>query len=167
MPMKKFLLPAIAVMFIYLSACNQPASSSNTSEEQQNLSADSTIGEAFRTGDISKIDSVVASDFIDHTERGDKNRDSLKAMIKMIHDSLPDMKMTTINRAASGDYVYSWMNYKGTSNGFMGMPREFDMHSIELVKYKDGKAVEHWGFLEARDIAKMMMPPIDTSKMKK
>jgi hypothetical protein len=31
--------------------------------------------------------------FVDHTDQGDKNKDSLKAMIKMMHDMFPDMKM--------------------------------------------------------------------------
>jgi predicted SnoaL-like aldol condensation-catalyzing enzyme len=173
--MKKFLLPAVAVTFIYLVSCNQTASSSNTSSEQQNLSADSIISEAFHTGDVSKIDSVVAEDFLDHTDHGDvKGRDSLKAMIKMMKDSVPDMKMTLINRAANDDYVYSYMNFTGNSNGAMGIPPgPYSVHTVELVKYKDGKAVEHWGFWETREVAesqKEMMQMInktDTTKMKK
>jgi hypothetical protein len=42
----------------------------------------------------------------------------------------------------------------------MGMPTgPFDMDAIELSKYKDGKAVEHWGFMEMQDMMKMMPPP--------
>jgi hypothetical protein len=41
------------------------------------------------------------------------------------------------------------------------------MNSIELVKFKDGKAIEHWSFMETRDMMKMMAPPpaaMDTAK---
>jgi hypothetical protein len=45
------------------------------------------------------------------------------------------------------------------------------MTSIEVSKYKDGKAIEHWNFMEMREVMKMMAPPAsnnmnrtDTSK---
>ena len=91
---------------------------------------------------------MVADDFVDHTDKGDvKGKDSLKAMIAMMHNNFKNMKTETKNEAAGGDYVYGWMHYSGTSDGTMGMPKgPFDMTSIELVKFNNGKAVEHWGF---------------------
>ena len=158
--MKKFLFSIFGAMLGYLISCtNQNAStSSNAAMEKKNLSADSLIGEAFRTGDASKIDDVVAADFVDHTDRGDKNRDSLKAMIKMVHDSFPSMKMDLIKTTADSNYVYAWMRFSGNSNGAMGMPKgPFDMQSMEVTRYNnDGKAVEHWGFMEAQSNTKMM-----------
>src|SRR5439155_17241179 len=90
-PMKKFALIAFSAAFALLFSCNTQTGSMSESNPTQgkNITADSTIGAAFRTGDASKIDSVVASDFVDHTESGDKNRDSLKALIKMVHDNFP------------------------------------------------------------------------------
>ena len=55
----------------------------------------------------------------------------------------------------------------------MGMPNgPYDMKSIEVAKFKDGKAVEHWGFMDMQDMMKMMPPQpnmskTDTSKMSK
>ena len=153
--MKKFALIAFSAAFIFLFSCNTQTMSESNPTQTKNLAADSTIGAAFRTGDDSKIDSVVAADFVDHTDQGDKNRDSLKAMIKMVHDNFPDMKMETVDHATSGDYVYTWMKFSGNSNGAMGLPKgPFQFSSIELSKYKDGKAVEHWGFMDSRDVAK-------------
>ena len=74
----------------------------------------------------------------------------------MMHDSFPDMKMDLINAAAAGDYVYAQMRFSGNSNGSMGMSKgPYDMHMIEVSKYKDGKAVEHWSYMEMRDVMKM------------
>ena len=157
--MKKLLFViCISLLIVMISCTNETTpTAGNSSMEQKNMTADSTIGAAFRSGDPSKIDSVVAADFVDHTEHGDKNRDSLKMFIKMVHDSMPDMKMDLINAAASGDYVYSQMRFTGNSTGFMGMPKgPYDWHVIEVSKYKDGKAVEHWEYTESRDVAKMM-----------
>jgi predicted SnoaL-like aldol condensation-catalyzing enzyme len=172
--MKKFLLIAFSATLGYLISCtNQNAS---TSMEQKNLSADSTIGKAFEMGDVSKIDSVVASDFVDHTDRGDRNRDSLKAMINMMHENFPDMKMDMIRQTADSNYVYTWLRFSGNSNGAMGMPKgPFDMQSMEVTRYNnEGKAVEHWGFMESQSNSKMMQEMMkqmggsrtDTSKTK-
>ena len=115
------------------------------------------------------IDTLVADDFVDHSDKGDvKGRDSLKAMITMMHNNLKDMKTETVNSAASGDYVYGWMRYSGTSDGSMGMPKgPFDFTSVELVKFRDGKATEHWAFMQMKDMMKMMgpQPGMEMNKM--
>jgi predicted SnoaL-like aldol condensation-catalyzing enzyme len=172
--MKKIIFPALAAFICSCISCNNPAATDDNagkdSTTQKNIAAFDDISRAFQTGDISKIDSVVSPNFIDHTDKGDQGRDSLKAEITMMHDQFKDMKSETINEAASGDYVYGWMHYSGNSDGTMGMPKgPFDMTSIELVKFDNGKAVEHWYFMQPQDMMKMMAPPpaMDTSKMKK
>ena len=74
-----------------------------------------------------------------------------------------------IKELADDEYVFSWMRFTGSSDGSMGMPAgPYDMKSIEVVRFKDGKAVEHWGFMEPREMMKMMqqMPAMDTTKKK-
>jgi predicted SnoaL-like aldol condensation-catalyzing enzyme len=158
--MKKLLFAISVSIFVVLLSCtNEPASTAGTSSsEQKNMAADSMVGVAFRTGDPSKIDSVVASDFVDHTDKGDKNRDSLKAFITMVHDSFSDMKMDMVRQVAKDDYVYTWMKFSGNSNGAMGMPKgPYKMETMEVTKFNnDNKAVEHWAFMEAQSNAKMM-----------
>lgn len=178
--MKKIFLAAFAGALCFLYSCNTKTEGSSANkyseQEQKNLAANEAITKTFKTGDVSAIDSVVSDDFIDHTDRGEKKgRDSLKAMVKWIHSNMGDMKMEKIHEVADGDYVYSWMRYTGTSDGSMGMPKgPYDMQSIELSKYKDGKAVEHWAFMEMQDVMEMMPPPPppaannkDASKAKK
>ena len=122
-----------------------------TKRSAKNLAASDVVMKAFQTGDISGIDSVIADDFIDHTDRGDKNgKDSLKSMIKFVHTNFKDMKFDKVRDAADGDYVYSWITYSGTGDGTMGMPKgPYKFNAIELSKFKDGKAVEHWTFRTA------------------
>lgn len=113
---------------------------------------------AFQTGDVGGLDSVISDDFIDHTDRGDmKGRDSLKAMVKFAHANFTDMKFDKVRDVADGDYVYSWVNYSGTSDGTAGMPKgPYRMGSIEVSKFRDGKAIEHWAFVNMQDMMKMM-----------
>jgi predicted SnoaL-like aldol condensation-catalyzing enzyme len=69
-----------------------------------------------------------------------------------------------IKELADDEYVFSWLRFTGTTSGIMGMPAgPYNMTSIEVVRFKDGKAVEHWGFMEPREMMKMMaqQPPAD------
>lgn len=161
--MKKIIFTIVVACLMAAISCNTGNNSgTNIPDElkaQKNLAAFDAINDAFKTGDVSKIDSVVADDFVDHTERGDiYGKDSLKAMITMMHDNLKDWKTEVLHKIADKDYVYGWMRYMGNSDGSMGMPPgPFDMSSIEVVKYNsDGKATGHWAFMEMKDVMKMM-----------
>ncbi|MEO8412004.1 MAG: ester cyclase [Ginsengibacter sp.] len=171
--MKQIFFMVFAVL-LCISCNNNPLSmtgdTGKDSTVQKNLEAFDAVIQTFQTGDASKIDNVVAADFVDHTESGDKGRDSLKAEIVMMHDKFPNMKTEVINETAGDDYVYGWMRYSGTSDGGMGMPKgPFNMTGIELVKFKDGKATEHWYFMQPQDMMNMMGPqpgmePKDSTK---
>ena len=171
--MKKYLLAISSCLLLLCVSCNNEAGDVKAGDDkmsdqaEKNIAASHVVSDAFQSGDISKIDSVVASDFVDHTDRGDMGRDSLKAMITAMHATNKDMKMEIIKDLADDEYVFSWMRYRGTSDGSMGMPAgPYNMTSIEVVKFRDGKAVEHWGFMEPREMMKMM-PQIPTHTTKK
>jgi len=172
--MKKILFFILPIFSFALFSCDHVdhatvASASETSAAQKNLEAHRTISKAFETGDVSGIDSVVADDFLDHTDRGDMvGKDSLKSMIKWGHENMKDMKGKVVKELADDDYVMAWMNFTGTSDGSMGMPKgPYDMNTIEVSKYRDGKAVEHWAFMNMQEMMKMMgsgMPAAEPGK---
>lgn len=159
--MKKLLIIFSAAFICLLISCGGKKEAGGMSDKaKKNLEASHIVSDAFMSGDPSKIDSAVAVDFVDHTDRGDMGRDSLKAMISGMKQMFPDMKMTLIKEFADDDYVFSQMQFTGTSNGQMGMPvGPYDMHAIQVVRFKDGKAVEHWEYMEPREMMKMMPPP--------
>ncbi|MES2882804.1 MAG: ester cyclase [Bacteroidota bacterium] len=169
--MRKILIAAFAGLFCICTSCNNAPVTANamSDEEQKNLAASQTITKAFQTGDVAGIDSVVADNFLDHTDRGDfTGRDSLKSMVKWVHANFKDAKTETIQEVAKGEYVWSWMRYTGTSNGVPGMPNgPYDMQAVELAKFKDGKAVEHWNFMETQDMMAMMAQAPPMSNMNK
>jgi predicted SnoaL-like aldol condensation-catalyzing enzyme len=146
-----------AGMLCLLGACNTPQTASNDqSMAQKNLDAVHIVNKAFETGDVSHIDEAVAADFVDHTDMGDKGRDSLKAMIVQMHKSGMVMKMETMKEVADNDYVFEMMRYSGTGDGVMAPAGPYDMRAVEVVRFKDGKGVEHWSYMDAADIKKMM-----------
>jgi predicted SnoaL-like aldol condensation-catalyzing enzyme len=164
--MRKILLLVLVGLPFLFNACNNATESTATappaepSMADKNLASSQIVTKAFQTGDASMIDSAVASDFVDHTEHGDMGRDSLKAMIGMIHKEFPDMKTEVIKEVADNDYVFSLMRFTGTSNGSMGMPKgPYDMHAVQVVRFKDGKAVEHWEYMQPKEMMAMMPPP--------
>ena len=174
--MKKFLFILFAGTICFLTACTEKAASSGGTSDsaKKNLDAFHEVDNAFQTGDLSRIDSVVASDFVDHTPKGDVvGTDSLKNMITMMKKA-GTMKSETKKEFADDEYVMAWLRWTGTSDGSLpDMPAgPFDINGIEVVRFKDGKAVEHWAFMDARDLMKMMgqqMPapsPTSTDKAK-
>jgi len=149
-----------------LASCNseKKTETTETTAAKKNLESAQTIAKAFQTGDVSMVDSVVAADFVDHTDRGDViGRDSLKSIIKMVQNM--QMKMSVIKEMANETHVFQWLHFTGTSDGKMGMPAgPYDFTEIELVRFQDGKAVEHWALMEPRAMMKMMPgSPSDTS----
>lgn len=167
--MKKIFFAAFAGLLICTSCTSDNKDTEDDkikAEEQKNLAASDVIMKAFETGNTAGIDSVVSTDFIDHTDRGDmKGRDSMKAMVKFVHANFTDMKAEKLREVADGEYVFTWVRYTGNSNGSPGMPKgPYSMSSVELGKYKDGMAVEHWSFLDMQDMMKMM-PHADMTGM--
>ena len=166
--MKKILsLFAVGFLIVFISCSNDKtektsgdtmsSDSKGNSMAEKNLAAMHAVNNAFETGNTSGLDSVIADDFVDHTDRGDKKgRDSLKAMIAWMRMDSKDMKAETKKELADDEYAMAWMRFTGTSAGGMGKPGPYDMHSIELVRFKDGKAVEHWGFMDMQEAMKMM-----------
>ena len=172
--MFKILFVIFAGLLCFFTSCNSDtkvSSSTDNSMVQKNLESSHIVNKAFETGDHSMIDSAVASDFVDHSEHGDMGRDSLKAMITMVHKAMPDVKMEVIKELADNDYVFTLMHFTGTCDGSMGMPKgPVDMHQIQVVRFKDGKGVEHWAYTENTEVMKMMgqmnMPKGDSAKKK-
>ena len=169
--MKKILFAAFCGLLFICTSCTSKTESTSddnvNAQEQKNIAASDVITNAFQTGDVSGIDSVVSDDFLDHTDRGDKKgRDSLKAMVKFIHANFKDMKMEKVREVGDDQYVFTWMRYTGTSDGSMGMPKgPYDMSAIEVAKFKDGKAVEHWSFMDMQDMMEMMPQQPNVNKI--
>ncbi|NOT52085.1 MAG: SnoaL-like domain-containing protein [Chitinophagaceae bacterium] len=161
--MKKFLFILSAGAICLLSSCRNKKDEGSKKEEngmsetaRKNLESMKIVTTAFETGDVSMIDSAVSADFVDHTERGDLNRDSLKSMIKMMHSGKSTFKFNTVKQLADDEYAMSWYEITGTSDGSMMPPGPIKMNSVDVVRFKDGKGVEHWSFAEYREMAKAM-----------
>jgi ketosteroid isomerase-like protein len=176
-----FLLAATAVII----ACNDTTKVSGANDEKidDHAKASESMKEvysAIETGDVSKMDSLLTDDCVDHNGNPDgsdvKGRDSIKKMLSEIHTYFePGLKVEMLSDAVSadGDYHFAMVRMKGKARANpWGMPvgQDIDDTSVDVVKLKDGKACDHWGFMSNGDIMEMMkgmqggMPPAKDGK---
>ncbi len=160
--MKQFIVTISAGLACLCMSCNDKSGGTD-STTQKNLDAEHAVNKAIETGDVSKLGDYIATDAVDHADpKGDlKGLDSIKAMLGKIHTMGTDMKSETTKELADNDYVFQWMRFTGTATtADMGTPAgsKYDMSAIEVSKFKDGKVVEHWEFMEPREMMKMMPP---------
>jgi predicted SnoaL-like aldol condensation-catalyzing enzyme len=178
--MKKFLFILSAGVIFLLSSCESKKESGGTSETaKQNVEANNAIMKMFESGDWSKVGDYIDKDAVDHAgPKGDiKGLDSLKAYFDQMGQMMTNMKNDIVKTLADDEYVMCWV--KGSATAKIDLPewnmKAGDTHtasSIEVSKFKDGKVVEHWSFMDVVDMSKMMaamnpnaMPmPADTTK---
>lgn len=169
--MKKILFTA--AMFCFFISCKDSGTTSgttDTSQNEKNLENNRKVMKAIETGDSSTINSLIADDAVDH--QGPDGMDvkggaGITHMLADMHNHVKNMKLEVITDAANGDYIFALSHFTGTvTDGFMGMPAgaAIDEKGVDVVKVnKDGKMIEHWGFVDPAAMMKHMkdMPPMD------
>ncbi|HEX7902592.1 MAG TPA: ester cyclase [Chitinophagaceae bacterium] len=161
-----FILLFIAVGSICIS-CNSGGGMSATAKK--NLEINDAIMKAYEAGDFSKMGDYIAADAVDHGgENGDiKGLENIISEMKKYRATMPDMKATTVKEMADDEYVFAWATVSGTMQG-----KPTTMSSVDVSKFKDGKAVEHWVFMNPSELMQMMpqagMPaaPVTTDTLK-
>lgn len=118
---------------------------------------------ALTSGNPDALDKYIASDFIEHDPSPVMSEKTGLARIKEdfaeYHRVFPDMKAKVHSIAVSGDMLFAYLTFTGTtSEEHMGMPagHKMTMNSVDIVRFKGDKAVEHWGFTSNADIMNMM-----------
>jgi len=118
---------------------------------------------ALTTGKLDVLDKHIAPDFIEHDPSpGNSTKTGLERIkedFAAYHKIFPDMKAKVHSIAVSGDMLFAYLTFTGTtSEPAMGMPagHKMTMNSVDLIRFKGDKAVEHWGFTSNSDIMNMM-----------
>ena len=111
--------------------------------------------EVMNGGNMGAVDELCAADLVDHEEFPGlaPGREGLKQFVTMMHTAFPDVKMEVHDMVAEGDKVVARLTMSGTQQGeFAGMPasgKSMSISVIDIVRFADGKAVEHWGVTDA------------------
>jgi predicted ester cyclase len=107
------------------------------------------IEEGFNTGNLSIVDEIVAEDSKEHQRGSSDGTEGTKQVIETLRSWFPDFEMNAEDLAAIGDKVWVRFVARGTNLGrFMGNPptgKRVRIDVIDIVRFQDGKIVEHWG----------------------
>ncbi len=175
--MKKLFFTSIAFLLLLASCKDTPKNEVTTTTVSTtaatNKANSNAVYRAIETGDVSRLDSVIDVDIIDHTDRGIvRGLDTVKKMLGNMHNHFSNLKMETIANATDGDYNLVLVRMTGTpTDNTMGMPanKAIDMMSVDVVKTNSaGKATEHWYYVDPADMMKMMggqHPAMNMDKM--
>jgi steroid delta-isomerase-like uncharacterized protein len=149
--MKKFVFLSISlyIISILLISCQQNMTTDNSAT---NKAAMLKIFEAFNTGNTDSLGNYVAENTVDHamdtmiTKK--QGLAGLKELVVAYRTSFPDLKITINAMGTSGDTLLAYYTFTGTNTGMMmGMPatnKSVSVDGVDIVVFKDGKAVEHW-----------------------
>ncbi len=151
------------------SAAGTTATATGSEQEKNKELSRQFVDEVFGKGNMAFIDEHTAPDFVEHTPspRQEPGIAGFKKFVTDFRTAMPDLKFEVVHLMAEGDMVVIHIRETGTQTGpMMGLPasgKKMDVEGIDLIRIKDGKMVEHWGYLEQ---AKMMtqlgmMPPMD------
>jgi steroid delta-isomerase-like uncharacterized protein len=116
--------------------------------------------DVFNRKDEKVFEDLVAEDIVDHEliPGLPEGREGVRAFLRMMWSAFPDMTATIEDEAAEGDRVWSRTRFRGTHKGeFLGIPatgKPVEVESVDIVRVRNGKAIEHWG---VTDMAGMMM----------
>jgi predicted ester cyclase len=159
--MHKYFLSLL--LFLLLPALIYSQDTDKGSMNEKYKSIYNGVLDALTSGNADILDKYVAQDFIEHDPspvKSDKTGiEALKEDFTAFNKIFPDMKAQVHQTAVSGDYLFAYLTFTGTtSEPHMGMPanHKMTMNAVDLVRFKDDKIVEHWGFTSNEDIMKMM-----------
>ncbi len=136
------------------------------------------VEEGFNKGNLKVLDELVAPNFRDYvleemsTRRsglpgtgGQSNPPSrgpevVKQFISDMRQAFPDLRYTIDDTIAEGDKVVTRCHWEGTQKGeFMGLPptgKHVHQDEVDIVRYVDGKVVEHWGYMDSNHLLQQL-----------
>ena len=115
--------------------------------------------DGFNARDAEALDALMADDFVEHEEFPGAPNDNTapRFFLSLMTGAFPDFAFHVDDMLQDADKVASRGRMTGTHQGeFMGMPatgKSFEISFYDIVEFRDGKAVAHWGL---NDVAGMM-----------
>lgn len=119
------------------------------------------IDEVLVGGNVDLVDELADPKFVEHEELPPgvpEGREGVKSFVQVYHQGFSDIGAEVEDMVEDGDTVWVRMRMRGTHTGeFLGIPptnKSFEITAIDVVRFQDGKAVEHWG---VTDMASLLM----------
>jgi steroid delta-isomerase-like uncharacterized protein len=129
---------------------------------EQNKAIARRFFDIFESGDLSIIDELLASSFVDHNPLPEQKPgpEGMKDLIGGMRATFPDLKVTGDDMIAEGDKVVTRWTGIGTHQGeFLGVPasgNQVTVTGIGIDRIEGGKIVEHWEQFDAMGMMQQM-----------
>jgi len=110
--------------------------------------------EILNKGNLAVFEELCAPNFVKHAipPNPDFGIEGSKQSVLMLRKAFPDIKYTVEDMIEDGDKLVARWSARGTHKGeFMGIPatgKQVAFSGIEIIRIKDGKAVEEWEELD-------------------
>ena len=148
----KLIFPIIITAFLFTFYA--PAKAAGTEDTNMALMK-RFFTEIINKGNLDLIDELCDEKFTEHEDLPIQasGREGLKKFFQMYRTAFPDLKFEVEMMIAKDDKVISYITISGTQKGsFMDMPasgKKFSVKGIDIVRFKDSKAMEHWGVTDS------------------
>ena len=118
--------------------------------------------EVFNQGNFDAADELIGPNVVEHQQQPGVAPDAagpelVKQIARFFRFAFPDLHIAVDDLIAEGDRVAARVTIAGTHQGEMlGIPptgKQVEISSIDIIRFEDGKAAEHWG---ETDIMSMM-----------
>jgi len=130
--------------------------------EQDNIAtARKLYIEVFEKGNVDFFDEIASPEFQDQDPTNPTDDfGGVKESMKMTLTAFPDIRVTIHDIFEAGDKVVVRFTYTGTHKGeFLGIKptnKKIKVKGIDIIRFADGKAVEHWGEINGFSILQQM-----------
>jgi steroid delta-isomerase-like uncharacterized protein len=139
----------------FFCACNCSNKNMTDNAAAKNMAVQRLFyDEVYNKHNTAMIDSIVAPDYVEHCiEPGySPDRAGLKKSFDDFAKAMPDMHCQVNFMFADSNYVSVQYTFTGTNTGaMMGMPptgKKVNIDGVDIIRYRNGKAVGHWGYNE-------------------
>ena len=100
--------------------------------------------EMFATGDVSALAAVVSDEYYDHQGLDGvavRGTEGFRTVVEAARAGTLGLNVTIADLIADGDRAVARLQWRGVSPTGETVDRE----TIDIVRTRDGRAVEHWG----------------------
>lgn len=102
-------------------------------------------------GDFALFEELFADDFVDRTPQPGTtpDKDGVRVLYHRLREAFPDFRPEIGWQTVDGDVVTTFKTYHGTHLGpFLGIAptgRTVQFETVDAMRVRDGRIVEHWG----------------------
>jgi steroid delta-isomerase-like uncharacterized protein len=118
---------------------------------EQNKAVARAVFDAWSTGELERLDELVAADVVHHDPydpNGANGLAGMKRTIELNRGAFADMRLTVEDQIAEGDRVVTrWrgeMTHTGDLGGVAATGRRVTITGITIDRFEDGKIAEAW-----------------------